>query len=310
MATVLTPRDYKSDVHINWCPGCGDFGIVNAIQMALAELKLPPHRVAVFSGIGCSGKTPHYIHAYGYHTLHGRVLPVATGAKLSNKDLTVLAVGGDGDGYGIGSGYFVNSGRRNVDITYIVFNNSVYGLTKGQGSPTLKKGLRTKSMPEAAIQDGINPLALAVSSGYTFVARGFALDPRGLAGLIAAGVRHRGSSFIDVLQTCPTYNDLYTAEWYNHTQAGGPRLYRLAETGYDGKVKDPADADEVVAKKVQAIAKSYEWGEKIPVGVYYEVDLPTYEDALADRNPRYGQEALVDTDFADRDVDPLLDALR
>src|SRR5579875_665140 len=141
MATALKPRDYKSDAHINWCPGCGDFGIVTAVQMALAELQLPPHRVAVFSGIGCSGKTPHYIHAYGYHTLHGRVLPVATGAKLSNKDLTVLALGGDGDGYGIGSGYFVNAGRRNVDLTYVVFNNSVYGLTKGQGSPTLRKGL-------------------------------------------------------------------------------------------------------------------------------------------------------------------------
>jgi 2-oxoglutarate ferredoxin oxidoreductase subunit beta len=204
----------------------------------------------------------------------------------------------------------VNAGRRNVDITYVVFNNSVYGLTKGQASPTLRKGLKTKSMPEAAIQDGINPLAVAVSSGYTFVARAFALDPRTLASLIAAGVRHRGSSFIDVLQTCPTYNDLYTSEWYNHTASGAPRIYRLAETGYDGRVKDPGDAEEVVAKKVQAIAKSYEWGERIPVGVYYECDLPTYEDALAERNPRYGRQALVDTDFSDRDLTPLLDALR
>ena len=310
MSTALKPRDYKSEAHINWCPGCGDYGILSAIQMALAELQLPPHRVAVFSGIGCSGKTSHYVNTYGYHTLHGRVLPVATGAKLSNKDLTVLAVGGDGDGYGIGSGYFVNAGRRNVDITYVVFNNSVYGLTKGQASPTLAKGLRTKSMPEAAIQDGVNPLALAVSSGYTFVARAFALDPRTLASLIAAGVRHRGSAFIDVLQTCPTYNDLYTSEWYSHTASGGPRLYRLAVTGYDGKVKDPTDAEEVVAKKVQAITKSYEWGERIPVGVYYEIDLPTYEDALADRNPRYGREPLVDTDFSGRDLTPLLDALR
>lgn len=310
MAVALKPRDYKSEAHVNWCPGCGDFGILTAVQMALAELGIPPHQVAVFSGIGCSGKTPHYIEAYGYHTLHGRVLPVATGARLCNKDLTVLALGGDGDGYGIGAGYFVNAGRRNVDFTYIVFNNAVYGLTKGQASPTLPKGLQTKSMPEAAIQDGLNPLALAISSGYTFVARGFALDPRGLARLIAAGIRHHGSAFIDVLQTCPTYNDLYTAEWFNHTAGGGPRLYRLEETGYDGRVADAGDADEIIAKKLQAIAKSYEWGEKIPVGVYYEVEVPTYEDELVARNPRYGEQALVDTDFSGRDLEPLLDALR
>jgi 2-oxoglutarate ferredoxin oxidoreductase subunit beta len=310
MAVVFKPRDYKSDAHINWCPGCGDYGIINAVQMALAELQIPPHKVAVFSGIGCSGKSPHYVQAYGFHTLHGRVLPVATGAKLSNKDLTVLALGGDGDGYGIGAGYFVNAGRRNVDLTYIVFDNSVYGLTKGQASPTLRKGLKTKSMPEKAIQDGVNPLALAVSSGYTFVARGFALDVRHLCSLIVAAVRHRGSAFIDVLQTCPTYNDLYTAEWYAHTASGQPRLYRLDQEGYDGRVHDPSNADEIVAKKMQAIAKSYEWGERIPVGIYYQIELPTFEDELAERNPRYGEQALVDMDFADRDLEPLLAALR
>src|SRR6185503_19944944 len=136
----LTIKDYKSELHNDWCPGCGDFGILTGIQMALAQLQLDPDKVACFSGIGCSGKTPHYINSYGFHTLHGRVLPNATGAKLANRELTVLAVGGDGDGFGIGSGYFVNSGRRNVDFTYIVFNNGVYGLTKGQGAPTLARG--------------------------------------------------------------------------------------------------------------------------------------------------------------------------
>jgi 2-oxoglutarate ferredoxin oxidoreductase subunit beta len=311
MATALTfrPADYKTEVHNNWCPGCGDFGILSAIQAALAELRLPPHRVAVFSGIGCSGKTPHYINAYGFHTLHGRVLPAATGAKLANRELTVLALGGDGDGYGIGAGYFVNAGRRNLDFTYIVFNNGVYGLTKGQGSPTLGRGLQTKSMPEPALQDGINPLALAVSAGYTYIARGYALDAKHLAGLIVDAVRHPGSAFLDVLQTCPTYNDLYTKEWYAERPGGQPRLYKLEETGYDGTVHDPSNADEVVAKKLQAVAKSYEWGARIPLGVYYRIEAPTFDAAIAER---LGEPdvPLVERDVFHRDVRPLLDQLR
>src|SRR5437660_8801080 len=146
-AKPLAIKDYKSDLHNDWCPGCGDFGILTGVQMALAQLNLDPDKVACFSGIGCSGKTPHYVKAYGFHTLHGRVLPVATGGRLVNSDVTVLAMGGDGDGYGIGAGYFVNSGRRNLDFTYIVHNNKVYGLTKGQASPTLARGKKTKSMP-------------------------------------------------------------------------------------------------------------------------------------------------------------------
>src|SRR5207245_9219609 len=135
---------------------CGDFGILTSIQMALAQMQLDPDKVAVFSGIGCSGKTPHYINAYGFHTLHGRVLPVATGGRLANTSLTVIALGGDGDGYGIGAGYFVNTGRRNLDFTYLVHNNNVYGLTKRQASPTLSKGKRTKSVPAQATRAGIN----------------------------------------------------------------------------------------------------------------------------------------------------------
>src|SRR6266852_7203839 len=183
-AKPLSIKDYKSDLHNDWCPGCGDFGILTGIQMALAQLQLDPDKVAVFSGIGCSGKTTHYINAYGFHTLHGRVLTVATGGRLSNTGLTVIALGGDGDGYGIGAGYFVNSGRRNVDMTYIVFNNGVYGLTKGQASPTLAKGLKTKSMPEASIQEGVNPIALALGAGYTWIGRGYALDVKNLVSLM------------------------------------------------------------------------------------------------------------------------------
>ncbi len=310
MATRLDLKSYKADTHNNWCPGCGDFGILTAIQMALFQLKIEPHRVALFSGIGCSGKTPHYVNVYGFHTLHGRVLPVATGAKIANKDLTVIAVGGDGDGYGIGSGYFVNAGRRNLDFTYIVFNNGVYGLTKGQASPTLAKGIKTKSLPEETILEGINPIALAVGAGYTFIARGYALDVRYLSNLIAQAIRHRGSAFIDVLQTCPTYNDLYTKDWYDEGPEGTSRIYKLDDTGYDPLVRDPNDSDEIIAKKVQAVAKSYEWGDRIPVGVYYRIERPTYEEELAARRPSLGEKALVDIDLNDRDIQPLLDSLR
>src|SRR6266508_3360233 len=290
---------------------CGDFGILTGIQMALASMGLDPDKVAVFSGIGCSGKTPHYIKAYGFHTLHGRVLPVATGARLVNRDVTVIALGGDGDGYGIGAGYFVNSGRRNVDMAYLVHNNNVYGLTKGQASPTLRKGKRTKSMPEEAIQDGINPIAMAVAAGYTFIARGYALEPKHLAGIIQRAIEHKGAALVDVLQTCPTYNDLYTKEWYEGADLPEKksRLYKLEATGFDPVVHDVTDEQEIVAKKAAAVVKSYE-KEPIPIGIYYQAELPTYEDALNGRIPALAEKPLVDIDTFHRDVNVLLEAMR
>src|SRR6267378_151411 len=285
-AKPITLKDYKSDLHNDWCPGCGDFGILTGIQMALQQSQIEPDKLAVYSGIGCSGKTPHYINGYGFHTLHGRVLTVATGGRLANTDLTVLALGGDGDGYGIGAGYFVGAGRRNADFAYIVHNNNVYGLTKGQASPTLSKGKKTKSMPEQAIQDGINPVAMAVASGYTFIARGYALEPKYLASIIGRAIKHKGSALVDVLQTCPTYNDLYTKEWYEGADLPEKRsrLYKLEEKGYDA---DP-----------------------IPIGVYYEVELPTYEDAVFQRIPALGEKPLVEQDVFHRDITPLLEAMR
>lgn len=292
MTTRLSVVSYRTPVHNDWCPGCGDFGILSSIQMALADLQIPPHQVAVFSGIGCSGKTPHYINAFGIHTLHGRVLPFALGAKLANPSLTVIAVGGDGDGLGIGAGHFVNSGRRNVDITYIVFDNGVYGLTKGQASPTLQRGMKTKSLPKPNINDAINPIAIAVAAGYTFIARGYAYDTRHLKELIKMGIQHEGSAFIDVLQPCPTYNDIMTKEWF-----GGedrivegkplPRVYKLEETGYDGEVKS-ADPTEVNAKKMKAIEKSFEWGDRIPIGVFYRNPfVPSYEQRIMENIKDY-----------------------
>jgi len=308
---MLELKDFRTKVHNDWCPGCGDFGILNAVQMALFELKLEPHDVAIVSGIGCSGKTPHFVNTYGFHTLHGRSLPIATGIKLANTALTVVAVGGDGDGYGIGAGHFLNTGRRNLDFTYVVYDNQVYGLTKGQASPTLPKGQRTKSMSGPAIIEGINPLATAISAGYTFVARSYSLDIRHLKEILKAAILHRGSALVDVLQTCPTYNDINTKEWYVGTDLASkaPRLYKLEESGYDGNVKDPNNANEVNQMKGQAIIRSFEWGEKIPIGVFYRIQEPTYEDMIARRMPAYKEVPLTKQDLYNRDTTSLFEAL-
>jgi len=284
--------DFKTPVHNDWCAGCGDFGILNAIQMSLYELKISPHQAAIFSGIGCSGKTPHFINTFGIHTLHGRVLPFAQGAKLANPNLKILAVGGDGDGLGIGSGHFVNSGRRNIDITYIIYNNGVYGLTKGQASPTLKLGMKTKSLPQPNVNDSINPIALACVSGFTYIARGYSYDIKHLKEVIKRGIEHNGLSFIDVLQPCPTYNDINTKEWYqsfsldeNNPSIRIPKIYKLEEEGYNGVV----DNDEESSNKIiKAIEKSKEWENRIPVGVFYEnKKTPTYEERLQSRIDNY-----------------------
>jgi 2-oxoglutarate ferredoxin oxidoreductase subunit beta len=223
----------------------------------------------------------------------------------------VVAVGGDGDGYGIGAGHFVNTGRRNLDFTYVVHDNQVYGLTKGQASPTLQKGLRTKSMPTPTIVEGINPLATAISAGYTFVARSYSLDVRHLKETLKSAILHKGSALVDVLQTCPTYNDINTKEWYAGADlpTKAPRLYKLEDTGYDGNVKDPADTNEVNQKKAQAINRSFEWGEKIPIGVFYRNQTPTYEDMIADRMPTYKEIPLVKQDLFHRDITPLFESL-
>jgi len=276
---ALKLSDFKTDVHNDWCPGCGDFGIMNSIQMALADLQIPRHKTAIFSGIGCSGKTSHFINVSGIHTLHGRVLTFAQGAKIANPDLTVIAVGGDGDGLGIGAGHFVAAGRRDVNMTYIIFNNGVYGLTKGQASPTLKLGLKTKSLPTSNINYAVNPIALAVASGFTFVARGYAYDVRHLKDLIKRAVKHDGLAFLDVLQPCPTYNDINTKDWYagidqmdQSTGTTKPRIYKLEDTGYDPIVHYNEEV-ELNEKVTQAMIKSVEYDNKIPIGVFYQNEI-------------------------------------
>lgn len=288
-AAKARPKDFKVDYANDWCPGCGDFGILNAVHQALAKLNLRPHEVGVFGGIGCSGKSQYYVNAYGASTLHGRVLPYATGAKLANPELTVVAVGGDGDGMAIGAGHFVNTGRRNLDMTYILFNNEVYGLTKGQASPTLPLGLQTKSLPQPTIQSRVNPLMLSLAAGYTWIGRGYAFGVRQLVDLIERAISHPGLSFLEVLQPCPTYNDLHNVDWYagKDLPSPMPRTYNINDEGYDPIVTD-GDTEEVIIQKMNRFTeKANEWGDRIPIGVFLENKTLTFEDRITERSPSY-----------------------
>jgi 2-oxoglutarate ferredoxin oxidoreductase subunit beta len=267
--------------------------------------------VVLVSGIGCSGKTPHFTNAYGVHTLHGRLLPFAIGIKLANPGLEVIAMGGDGDGLGIGAGHFLNTGRRNIDITYLFHNNGVYGLTKGQASPTLGLGLRTKALARPNINQALNPIAVALISGYTFVARAYAYDFRHLKEVVKEGIRHKGLAFIEILQPCPTYNDINTKEWYGgedrrdpETGRPRPRLYKLEEDNFDPNVREGEEASE---KILRAISKSYEWGERIPIGVFYKLDLSTYEDRIVQRIPFYKEKPPARQMISDEDGTPIVD---
>jgi 2-oxoglutarate/2-oxoacid ferredoxin oxidoreductase subunit beta len=288
---ALKPSDFKTDVFADWCPGCGDYGIMNGLQMAFAELNLESHQIVMVSGIGCSGKEAHNVKCYGVHTLHGRSLPFALGIKVANPNLEVVAIGGDGDGLGIGAGHFVNAGRRNLDMTYIIHNNGVYGLTKGQASPTLRRDVKTKALPRANINEAVNPIALAVISGYTFAARSYAYDIKHLKETIKQGIQHKGLAFIECLQPCPTYNDINTKDWYagedRKDVSGKPqsRLYKLDEAGFDPVVRD---WNEDFKKKASALEKAQEWGDKIPMGVFYKNELePTFQERFSKRIPFY-----------------------
>jgi 2-oxoglutarate ferredoxin oxidoreductase subunit beta len=264
MATVVRlPIDiYESAVDPDWCPGCGDFGVLKALKMAAGKLAIQPKDLMVVSGIGCSSNLPGFIHSYGVHSLHGRAVAVAEGIKLGNHDLNVVVTGGDGDGYGIGIGHFIHAMRRNIDITYVVMNNQIYGLTTGQASPTTMKDIRTKSTPRGNAELPINPIALALVSGATYIARAFSGEPEHMSQMIAGGISHRGFSLIDVFSPCVTYNKINTYPWFKQ------RVYKLDnEDGYD-----PVNVE-------RALKKSFEWGERIPIGVFYKDTQPIYEDS-------------------------------
>ena len=249
-------KDFKPEVPPDWCPGCGDFGVLNALFQACAEIDLPPRELLVVSGIGCSSNLPGFIRAYGVHSLHGRALPFATGAKLANHAMTVIATGGDGDGYGIGLNHFIQAMRRNINVTYIVMNNEIYGLTTGQVSPTSETGMKTKTTPHGNLERMLNPMALALASGCGYIARGFSGQPKHLMKLYVDGIRHPGFALIDVFSPCVTFNKVQTYDWFRK------RVYKLEDTDHD-----PTNFH-------GAMDKALEWGEKIPIGLFYRNPNP------------------------------------
>jgi 2-oxoglutarate/2-oxoacid ferredoxin oxidoreductase subunit beta len=212
--TKPTFKDFRNNVKPNWCPGCGDFSVQAAIQRAVANVGITPEQLAVISGIGCSGRISGYIKSYGLHGIHGRALPIAQGVKMANKELTVIASGGDGDGFAIGMGHTIHAMRRNIDLTYIVMDNQIYGLTKGQTSPRSATGFKTASTPKGAIESPISPMQLAITSGATFVAQSFSRDLKELTSIIEAGIQHNGFSVINVFSPCVTYNKVNTYDWF------------------------------------------------------------------------------------------------
>ncbi len=254
---VTTAKDFKGKVDPDWCPGCGDFGVLSSLQKACAGLGLRPHNILTVSGIGCSSNFPGYFNSFGMHTLHGRSLAVATGAKLGNHELTVLATGGDGDGYGIGGNHFTHTARRNVDLTYIVMNNQVYGLTTGQVSPTSRMKMKTKSTPHGSVELPINPITSAIMNGATFVARGYSADPKHLTGLMKQAIQHEGFALIDVFSPCVTFNKDNDYKFFK------PRIRKLEEAGHN-----PEDWK-------NACEKAMLWGDEIYIGIFLQKQAPT-----------------------------------
>ncbi len=260
MTAMLTPKDFATATPSWWCPGCGDYGVLSALKQALAELGKQPKDVAFISGIGCSGKISGYLHSYAFHGVHGRALPVATAVKLANRDLTVIAAGGDGDGYAIGAGHFVHAVRRNPDVTYIVMDNQTYGLTKGQSSPTSATGYVASVSPDGNPDTPLNGLALALAAGATFLARGFSAQPKQMVAMIKAAIEHRGFSIVEVMSPCVTYNKINTYAWFKEN------VEDVAARG------DYAPNDRVRA--FEALTRDGD----IPLGIIYREERPTFEE--------------------------------
>jgi 2-oxoglutarate/2-oxoacid ferredoxin oxidoreductase subunit beta len=259
---MLDLNMYDTHEECAWCPGCGDFGILAALKQALAELNLLPHQVVISSGIGQAAKLPHYINVNGFNGLHGRAVPPAVGIKLVNKDLKVIINSGDGDSYGEGGNHLLHNIRRNIDITHFVHDNQIYGLTKGQGSPTTEKGQKTSMQFDGTNIEAFKPLAFAITAGATFVARSFSGDKEYLVGIMKEAILHKGYSLVDILQPCVTFNHVNTFKWYKEN------TYKLDES------YDPAD-------KFEAIKKAMEWENKIPLGVIYKEEKVEYTEEVA-----------------------------
>ena len=256
----LKAKDFKGKVDPDWCPGCGDFGVLRSFQTVCAEMGLRPHEIVVVSGIGCSSNFPGYVNSYGMHTLHGRALAVATGVKMANHELTVVVAGGDGDGYGIGGNHFVHTARRNVDLTYIVMNNQIYGLTTGQISPTSCDGMKTKSTPFGSVEMPVNPITSSIMNGATFVARGYSADPKHLNMLIRKGIEHKGFALIDVFSPCVTFNHDNDYAFFK------PRVKKLEDENHD------------TSDWKAACEKGMLWGDTIYTGLFLQKRTPTLDE--------------------------------
>lgn len=253
-----TIADYKTQVHPVWCPGCGDFGVLTCLYRVLAGKSFKPEETTIVSGIGCSSRLPAYVKAYGFHTVHGRVLPVATGVKVANPELKVFAVAGDGDAFSIGAGHLPHTARRNPDITYIVMDNEIYGLTKGQVSATSDLNIEAGTNPYGSLEEPLNPMLLALAYNISFVARGYSAKPAQLTELFRRGLEHRGFSFIEVISPCTTFNDIYKST--NEL---------ITEVDPDHDVTDREKAITLALRK-----------DCIPLGVYYQVEKPTLQDRI------------------------------
>jgi 2-oxoglutarate ferredoxin oxidoreductase subunit beta len=259
---MVTIEDLKTTKTNTWCPGCGNFGILMAFKKAIIDLKLEREEAVLVSGIGCHGKMVNYVNINGFHGIHGRVLPLAQAIKLANPELEVVGFAGDSDQYDEGWDHFAHAIRRNIDMTLIVHNNMVLGLTTGQATSTSQQGFKSKSTPFGVIPPMLKPLNHALVSDATFVARGFAGDMLHLKGLITEAIKHRGFAYLDVFQPCVTFNYLNTYDWYRR------RIYKLEDEGHD-----PTD-------KNKALQKAFEWGDRIPIGIFYQKERPTYRDNL------------------------------
>jgi len=287
----IVKDSYKSKIHPDWCPGCGDFSVLSALQTALFELGLKPHQVVVISGIGCSSNLPGFINTFGMHTLHGRALAVASGAQLANHSLKVIVTGGDGDGYGIGGNHLLHAMRRNLDVTYVVMDNQIYGLTTGQVSPTSVKGMKTKSTPTGNVDNPINPIPLAIAAGATYVARGYTGQVRHLTDLIKGGIQHRGFALIDCFSPCVTFNRDNTQEFFKQ------KTVKLDAAGHD------------VTDFQAAMQRGYEWGDEIPIGLFWQrTDLPALHELepVLERGPVAAQPLGIDAETARSLVEELM----
>ncbi|RJQ47254.1 MAG: 2-oxoacid:ferredoxin oxidoreductase subunit beta [Nitrospiraceae bacterium] len=255
-----TLQDYRGQ-HPAWCPGCGNFGILKAFKDAMVEMNIEPHQFTIVSGIGQAAKFPHYVKCNTFNGLHGRALPVATGIRLANHEHPVFIFTGDGDCYGEGGNHFVHNIRRNINVKLFVHDNQIYGLTKGQASPTSMEGMKTKNQPFGVFSGQLNPLALAIALDCSFVARSFSGDMEHLTWLIKEAVNHNGFSLVDILQPCVTFNKINTFEWYKQ------RVYHI-ETEHN-----PED-------RIAAFQRALEWGDRIPLGIIFRNKRPILEERI------------------------------